>query len=154
MGPKTGLVPALETKMSMPPNFWRVSSINFSRSCAFPTWQATPATFSWEENDANAVSTLDSFRLLIITLAPSDCSFLAMASPILGEKCNYTNVRIHVFFWLQNDLQINLDLTSRHTCASVLNSSVHSCHNKVKKWPKFATKIGLKLTQNLNLSYT
>ena len=95
IGPKTGLVAALETKISMDPNFATVSFISLSRSSALATWQTTPWTFSAFLKFDKASCTLEAFRLLITTLAPSDSSFLEIPKPIL-KKYTYTYHSLHV----------------------------------------------------------
>lgn len=88
--PITGFVAALDTRMSIPPKSWIVWLMSFVRSSLLPTWQTWP--FIWSDgipclvrSVSSAFWTFFSFRLLIMTLAPSLASRFAMARPILNK---------------------------------------------------------------------
>ena len=68
------------------------SSMRFLRCWGFATWHTTPLTSqprSSFSNSETALETLSCFRLLIMTLAPSRTSCLAIPNPILKWKFKY-----------------------------------------------------------------
>lgn len=71
MGPTCGLIAAFETKISMPPKFFMVSSNNRVLCFGCPTWHLTPIAFIPSlVKEFKALSILDSFLLLTTTFAP------------------------------------------------------------------------------------
>ncbi len=116
IGPNRGLVPALEIKMSMAPNFFSVSSTSFSLSPLLATWHWMAWTLSkLDPKVAKAWSTLPAFLLLITTLAPSWCSLCAMAKPILKAKVGLPKSKIS----FQNAFTLELRLSRWQLCRQV-----------------------------------
>src|SRR5246127_2172857 len=79
-GPYAGLVPALFTRMSMPPKWSTVRSTQRLAASSSTAWAPTPRAFS--PICAAAASALSCLREVITTFAPASASCHAIANPM------------------------------------------------------------------------